>query len=331
MSGGEQVAVVIDDDPDVRRLLGSLLGSLGYVVAEVGDGQEGIDAVRRHRPVLTTLDIGLPGVDGVEIARQIRSFSDTAIVMVTGRTDEIDVVFGLENGADAYIAKPFRSHEFRARIDAMMRRTGRPRPPRPATPPPVPSATASAAPAVPAAPVQPREPRLPARPAPTPDPLPSVPPAIPRTATPERASIRERPQQPTQPAPEQTRAAPTPAEPSRADQTPAAEAALPPVPRARRIEVRGLVLDPDTRQARLDGRPLELSDDQFGLLFLLLDGERRVHTRAALARHLIGADDVTEADKRRADALMGDLCATLDERDRAARWIERLPAIGYRR
>lgn len=85
-------------------------------------GAEGVSAVREHNPAIVTLDLGLPEIDGFEVARQIRLFSDAYIVMLTGRAEEMNTLLGLESGADDYLSKPFRPRELRARISAMMRR-----------------------------------------------------------------------------------------------------------------------------------------------------------------------------------------------------------------
>ena len=78
--------------------------------------------MREHQPLVTTLDVNMPGMDGFETAKRIRSVSTTYIVMLSARTEEIDALQGLEAGADDYVAKPFRPRELRARIDAMLRR-----------------------------------------------------------------------------------------------------------------------------------------------------------------------------------------------------------------
>jgi len=83
---------------------------------------EGINAVREHQPILTTLDVSLPGIDGFEVARRIRSFSNTYVIMLSARDEEIDTLMGLDAGADDYLTKPFRPRELRARIEAMLRR-----------------------------------------------------------------------------------------------------------------------------------------------------------------------------------------------------------------
>jgi len=118
----ERVAVVIEDDADIRNLLAAILDQAGFTCHSCESGQEGIDAVRTYDPILTTLDISLPGIDGFEVARQIRAFSPTYIIMLSARDEEIDTLMGLDAGADDYLTKPFRPRELRARIEAMLRR-----------------------------------------------------------------------------------------------------------------------------------------------------------------------------------------------------------------
>ena len=119
---GDRIAVVIEDDADIRRLLEEVLEQGGFEVHSAGNGLEGVERVRTYRPTLVTLDISLPGIDGFEVAKRIRSFSDTYLIMLTARNDEVDTLMGLGAGADDYVAKPFRPRELRARIDAMLRR-----------------------------------------------------------------------------------------------------------------------------------------------------------------------------------------------------------------
>lgn len=125
--GPDRTAVVIEDDSDVRNLLSAILSEAGFNCVPAATGLEGIDAVREHQPILTTLDVSLPGIDGFEVARRIRGFSDTYVIMLSARNEEIDTLMGLDAGADDYLTKPFRPRELRARIEAMMRRrdTGR--------------------------------------------------------------------------------------------------------------------------------------------------------------------------------------------------------------
>ncbi|HET9872655.1 MAG TPA: response regulator transcription factor [Propionibacteriaceae bacterium] len=117
-----RIAVVIEDDEDIRNLLEALLSQAGFVCYSAATGNEGVEAVREHEPILTTLDISLPGIDGFEVARRIRAFSSTYIIMLSARMEEIDTLMGLDAGADDYLTKPFRPRELRARIEAMLRR-----------------------------------------------------------------------------------------------------------------------------------------------------------------------------------------------------------------
>jgi DNA-binding response OmpR family regulator len=117
-----RVAVVIEDDADIRNLLSAILTQAGFTCHASETGAEGIAAVRAHQPIVTTLDISLPGIDGFEVARQIRAFSTTYIIMLSARDEEIDTLMGLDAGADDYLTKPFRPRELRARIEAMLRR-----------------------------------------------------------------------------------------------------------------------------------------------------------------------------------------------------------------
>lgn len=117
-----KVAVVIEDDADVRSLLAAVFRSAGFEAVLTASGPEGLIAVEEHNPTITTVDINLPGIDGFEVARRIRKTSSTFILMVSALAEESDVVLGLSSGADDYIVKPFRPRELRARIEALMRR-----------------------------------------------------------------------------------------------------------------------------------------------------------------------------------------------------------------
>lgn len=121
-SPSPRTAVVIEDDPDVRHLLAEILQSAGFSTVTVDNGEDGVAAVLEHQPLVTTLDINMPGIDGFEAARRIRAQSQTYIVMLSALDEEADVVLGLAAGADEYLNKPFRPRELRARIDALLRR-----------------------------------------------------------------------------------------------------------------------------------------------------------------------------------------------------------------
>lgn len=116
------VAVVIEDDPDIRDLILAVFKQAGFSVYVAGNGEDGVNLVQQHRPTFVTLDLGLPDIDGFEVARRVRLLSDCYIIMVTARTDEVEALLGLGAGADDFITKPFRPRELRARIAAMLRR-----------------------------------------------------------------------------------------------------------------------------------------------------------------------------------------------------------------
>ena len=124
-TGRERTAVVVEDDADVRLLLAATLSQAGFTVHTAGSGADGVAAVREHAPAVVTLDLSLPDIDGFEVCRRIRAFSDAYVVMLTGRSEEIDTLLGLESGADDYLTKPFRPRELRARVEAMLRRPRR--------------------------------------------------------------------------------------------------------------------------------------------------------------------------------------------------------------
>jgi DNA-binding response OmpR family regulator len=127
-SGSERRALVVEDDEDIRALIEYTLQTQGFAVTAVDSGLAGVDAVRDTKPDLVTLDLGLPGIDGIEACRRIREISDAYVVMITARDDEIDRLLGLETGADDFISKPFSARELKARVNAMFRRprTGAP-------------------------------------------------------------------------------------------------------------------------------------------------------------------------------------------------------------
>ena len=117
---GLGVAVVVEDDADMRNLLRAVLEQTGFAVYTAASGLEGVNLVRRRLPRVVTVDVGLPDIDGFEVLRRIRSFSDARVVMLTGRADEADIDEALHRGADEYVTKPFRPRELRTRIEAML-------------------------------------------------------------------------------------------------------------------------------------------------------------------------------------------------------------------
>jgi len=118
--------LVVDDDPALAEMLGIVLRAEEYDVAFCADGAGALDAFHTERPDLILLDVMLPGLDGVEVCARIRGESGVPIIMLTAKTDTIDVVAGLEAGADDYIAKPFNTKELVARIRTRLRPVTRP-------------------------------------------------------------------------------------------------------------------------------------------------------------------------------------------------------------
>ena len=114
--------VVIEDDDGIRELIGAVLAQLGLEVIAVSNGMDGVAQVEARHPVLVTIDVSMPGIDGFETAKRIRAISSAYIMMLTARDEEIDALQGLGAGADDYVLKPFRPRELRARAEAMLRR-----------------------------------------------------------------------------------------------------------------------------------------------------------------------------------------------------------------
>ena len=121
--------IVVDDEPDLRAMIAEYFGKHGFVVRTAGDGRE-LDAhLSSDPPDLLILDVNMPGEDGFAIARRVRARSAVPILMLTAAGDTVDRVVGLELGADDYVTKPFDLRELRARVQAVLRRTGQARAP----------------------------------------------------------------------------------------------------------------------------------------------------------------------------------------------------------
>ncbi|MEO7745957.1 MAG: MtrAB system response regulator MtrA [Actinomycetota bacterium] len=115
--------LVVDDDVALAEMLGIVLRGEGYDPVHCGDGEGALAVFREVRPDLVLLDVMLPGVDGIEVCRRIRAESGVPIVMLTAKTDTVDIVVGLESGADDYVLKPFKPKELVARVRARLRST----------------------------------------------------------------------------------------------------------------------------------------------------------------------------------------------------------------
>ena len=114
--------LVVDDDPAIAEMLTMVLQREGFDTVVVGDGLEAVAAASRENPDLILLDLMLPGMGGVDVCRNVREENAVPIIMLTAKTDTVDVVLGLESGADDYVTKPFKPKELGARVRARLRR-----------------------------------------------------------------------------------------------------------------------------------------------------------------------------------------------------------------
>jgi two-component system, OmpR family, response regulator MtrA len=120
--------LVVDDDPSLAEMLTIVLRGEGFDPVVCNTGDQALSAFRRHQPDIVLLDLMLPGMDGVDVCKALRAESGVPIVMLTAKTDTIDIVLGLESGADDYVVKPFKPKELVARIRARLRRFDDPAP-----------------------------------------------------------------------------------------------------------------------------------------------------------------------------------------------------------
>ncbi|GAA4656719.1 response regulator transcription factor [Arthrobacter cryoconiti] len=321
-----RVAVVIEDDLDIRELIQMILEQSGFEVIARGRGVQGVEAVREHNPAIIMLDLGLPDIDGFEVARRVRLFSDAYIIMLTARADELDTLMGLEAGADDYVTKPFRPRELRARINAMLRRPRQGS--REAT-----KATAATSLRV----ARLGEPALGT--------------ATPKneegtgimagSSTPENADSEKLVSMiPTA----ERRADPVPSDTSMTagkgsevrwregdvDRRLSASSET-----ERVLTHRGLVMNVGMRTLMVKDNPVELTRTEFDLLFALMDNCRLVRTKADLVRLLRGDDYesssyTSDADERTIEVHMANLRRKLGDEAKAPIWIKTVRGVGYR-
>lgn len=114
--------LVVEDEPVLAGVVGNYLSRAGFEVRSCGDGGFAVELARSWAPDVIVLDLGLPVLDGVEVCRRVRTFSDCYVVMLTARSEEVDKLIGLSVGADDYLTKPFSARELVARVQAMLRR-----------------------------------------------------------------------------------------------------------------------------------------------------------------------------------------------------------------
>lgn len=320
-----KTAVIVEDDPDVRHLLAEVLESAGFSTVSVGNGIDGVRAVVNYQPLITTLDVNMPGIDGFEAARRIRAQSDTYIIMLTALDEEADVVLGLGAGADEYLNKPFRPRELRARIEAMLRRprlgSAAPQPRQEEVGPSFPGARSNApmgartnAPvglgAAPTAPTVPADAAQ--QVASQPDAHPTF------VLSPER--------QADAPAAEQQQAG---------EELAPASVLTAELADGTWDAHRDLRLNAGARIVLVRGEELELTRTEFDLLATLMSSKRRVRSKADLTLVLRGESYVTsyfvgEADKRAIEAHMTNLRRKLGDSAATPRYIETVRGVGYR-
>ena len=128
MSEDTKKVLVVEDETTLANVLADYLSAAGYNTHQLYRGDEVLEWVKAHRPHIILLDLMLPGLDGIEVCKQVRAFAETPIIMTTARVDEVDRLVGLELGADDYICKPYSPREVVARVKAVLRRVA------PATP-----------------------------------------------------------------------------------------------------------------------------------------------------------------------------------------------------
>jgi two-component system alkaline phosphatase synthesis response regulator PhoP len=126
---GGVTVLVVDDEQKIVKTVRAYLEKAGYRVVTAGDGQTALTVFRHEKPGLVILDLGLPGLDGLDVARSLRRDGNVPIIMLTARVEETDRLVGLELGADDYVTKPFSPRELVARVRAVLRRAGREREP----------------------------------------------------------------------------------------------------------------------------------------------------------------------------------------------------------
>jgi DNA-binding response OmpR family regulator len=131
LAAHRQRALVVEDAVEIQEVVTALLREEGFDVRTASDGERAVEVARAFQPDLIVLDLSLPGLDGIQVCQQIRTFSEAYILILTAKSDEVDKVVGLSVGADDYVTKPFSARELVARVRVLFRRS---RSPGPATP-----------------------------------------------------------------------------------------------------------------------------------------------------------------------------------------------------
>ncbi|WP_423182267.1 response regulator transcription factor [Arthrobacter sp. NyZ413] len=292
------VAVVIEDDDDIREVVHAVLEASGLEVYAAGNGLDGVDAVRRHNPDVITLDLGLPDIDGIEVTRRVREFSDAYILMLTARAREVDTLQGLAVGADDFVTKPFRPRELQARVETLLRR---PRGSKLLTNQSGAIATAELPPSG----------------------------AVPQTAAFHQGS----PAKQVSPAERGSTVQQVTAQAIAG--APAPEAASAPGPEVSGMEHNGLHLDVATRTTRIGNVEVQLTRTEFDILQALMETGRVVRSTQGLARWLHAREYetgayVSESEERAIQVHIANLRRKLGDSAMSPRWVETVRGVGYR-
>lgn len=318
--GSEWTAVIIEDDPDVRDLIDIVLTQSGFTTFVAENGPEGVEAVRANNPLITTLDVNMPGMDGFAVAKRLREFSSTYLIMITALAEEIDVVQGFEAGADDYLVKPFRPRELRARADSMLRR--------PRARQDKPGGWADADPPPESVPV-------PEKSVPVPEEAESwatvaARDLIANVSPPPLSLVHDPVERPVQQPTVAAAPAPAPA-PGRhlehANALPSIEGSW--------VRFNGLSLSNETRVVTVGSASVELTRTEFDLLASLLSTGRRVRSKADLVLTMRGQQYVTsyfvnEADKRSVEVHIANLRRKIGDNSATPRFVETVRGVGYR-
>ncbi|MDF9751646.1 response regulator transcription factor [Arthrobacter sp. ES3-54] len=294
-------AVVVDDDADVRLLLRRTLEMQGFAVFDAASGSDALVSIQEMCPDLVTLDLNLPDLDGVEVCRRMRKFSEAYVVMITARADEIDELMGLETGADDFISKPFSPRTVQARVTAVMRRH-RPTPQRP-----TPQRRATD--------------------------------FMPRATDASSAGTHDSPRRRASDAAAITDAVSAPHTPPRrraSDAAPGNPSGDPGVAAgqnsrsddARVLRHGPLLVEAESRAASIDGVELVLTRTEFDLLEALTGAPRRVWTRKALLTKVWGTE--WPMDEHLVEVHIGNLRRKLGDKGREPRFIRTVRGVGYR-
>lgn len=301
------VALVIEDDEDTADLLDLVLSQAGFSVITADNGADGMALALVHRPALATIDVSMPGMDGLETTRRIREFSGTYIVIISSRAAEQDILAGFDAGADDYVPKPIRPRELQARLAAVARRpvTAQPTEPEDAT-----WAVAEEDPQRSAYHQQVRA-----------------------GARPDVAAVSERGSQPPDVEAD-------PGEDDGGEDDGGEDGRDGMLGLGMRfvgswVEYNGLRINPARSLVVVDDRLVDLNSRQFDLLQLMLYSGTRTRTARYLALQLRGETEATTRtqafhDRDWVDAMMENLLNRIGEQPEASRWIEVLPRSRYR-